>query len=419
MCEQPKKPSIHLSKSPLILTALTCALMHAGYVNAQATMTDLGVLPRGDWSTATAVAANGSVIVGYSYDGPYLSYGQMRAFKYTVGGMVSLGTPTGGLFSSAMAVSADGSVIVGTAAPNATDNFTDWAHKYTSGGGWVLLTPPSGVPVNYSRGLGVSADGLVAVGFININDGTGRRAFKHNDSGGMVLLGTLPGGTSSYASAASSDGSVIVGASGIGTAGEDFAPGSGRAFKYTTSGGMVSLGVLSGPFASSAATAVSADGSVIVGASTSTNIISGAVIATAFKYTTSGGMVSLGAPLPGFTSSVANGVSADGSVIVGSSFNIPWYEPGSARAFIYTATGGMVSLGTLAGGTYSYANAVSADGSVIVGQADNASGGLRAFMYRNITSTPSSPGTTPPPLVDILNTYSAVAKQGYQLNSVL
>ncbi|MBU3596739.1 autotransporter outer membrane beta-barrel domain-containing protein, partial [Polynucleobacter sp. 86C-FISCH] len=42
-----------------------------------------------------------------------------------------------------------------------------------------------------------------------------------------------------------------------------------------------------------------------------------------------------------------------------------------------------------------------------------------AFMYRNITSTPSSPGTTPPPLVDILNTYSAVAKQGYQLNSVL
>ncbi|MBU3594781.1 autotransporter, partial [Polynucleobacter sp. 86C-FISCH] len=170
---------------------------------------------------------------------------------------------------------------------------------------------------------------------------------------------------------------------------------------------MMSLGTLGGGF--STAMGVSANGSVIVGGSTDL-----ANNQKAFKYTDSGGMVSLGT-LAGGANSQARAASADGSVIVGYSDD----STGSYKAFKYTATGGMVSLGTFTGGTSSIAMGVSGDGSVIVGYADNASGQYHAFMYRNITSTPSSPGTTPPPLVDILNTYSAVAKQGYQLNSVL
>jgi probable HAF family extracellular repeat protein len=51
--------------------------------------------------------------------------------------------------------------------------------------------------------------------------------------------------------------------------------------------------------------------------------------------------------------SVAYGVSADGSVVVG------YADDGAAgnagRAFRWTTEGGMVSLGVLNGGTYSYA----------------------------------------------------------------
>src|SRR5262245_5955624 len=61
--------------------------------------------------------------------------------------------------------------------------------------------------------------------------------------------------------------------------------------------------------------------------------------------------------------SVARGVSADGSVVVGDSQSAAGYE-----AFRWTRSGGIVGLGDLAGGAYSsVANDVSGDGSVVVG----------------------------------------------------
>lgn len=78
-------------------------------------------------------------------------------------------------------------------------------------------------------------------------------------------------------------------------------------------------------------------------------------------------MVGLG-HLPGGNLSAANAVSADGSVIVGySSSNLV-----GAEAFRWTAGGGMVGLGLLPGGHQSIANGVSADGSVVVGGGDEA-----------------------------------------------
>ena len=73
----------------------------------------------------------------------------------------------------------------------------------------------------------------------------------------------------------------------------------------------------------------------------------------------------------------ANGVSADGSVVVGWSYNAAFY----GRAFRWTALGGMQGLGTLPGGNWSAAHDVSADGSVVVGWAENAAGQWRAVRW--------------------------------------
>ena len=79
----------------------------------------------------------------------------------------------------------------------------------------------------------------------------------------------------------------------------------------------------------------------------------------------------------GGSESVASGVSADGSVVVGWAAN----TAGQYHAFRWQ-NGVMQDLGTL-GGDYSGASGVSADGSVVVGWADNAAGLERAFRWQN------------------------------------
>ena len=72
--------------------------------------------------------------------------------------------------------------------------------------------------------------------------------------------------------------------------------------------------------------------------------------------------------LPGRgTTSVAFGVSADGSTVVGQSGD----RRNNFEAFRWTEAGGMVGLGDLPGGDFgSVAFGVSADGSTIVGQSE-------------------------------------------------
>ncbi|GIV15994.1 MAG: hypothetical protein KatS3mg022_1429 [Armatimonadota bacterium] len=127
------------------------------------------------------------------------------------------------------------------------------------------------------------------------------------------------------------------------------------------------LGTLPGG-GESLAYGVSADGSVVVG-----EVRNASGLPRAFRWTSGGGMQDLGTL--GGDHSWAYGVSADGSVVVGWATNASQDQ----RAFRWTSGGGMQDLGTL-GGNWSRAYGVSADGSVVVGWADSSEYN-RAFRW--------------------------------------
>ena len=207
----------------------------------------------------------------------------------------------------------------------------------------VLAASFTPIPdVRIPRGL--SGDGSTIVGYgFSPASGSNSEALRWSQATGVQWLGDLPGGSySSNASAASADGSVVVGLSIV----------SGQnAFRWTELGGMVGLGTPAG-YPQSSAADVSADGSVIVGRGDTFSSLS-----EAFRWTEVGGFELLGV-LPGRTSSRAIGVSADGSVVAGAS------SGGSgSEGFVWTAETGMISLGA----AYADPRAISADGSTIVG----------------------------------------------------
>lgn len=187
-------------------------------------------------------------------------------------------------------------------------------------------------------------------------------------------LGDLPpdfvgGGFFSAAVAVSADGTTVVGiASSL----------SSEAFRWTSSGGMVGLGDLPGASFYSSASGVSADGAVVVGRSASSS--SGDIGSEGFRWTSSGGMQGLGdLPPSSRFYSEANGISDDGTTIVGASGRANIVT--ELEAFRWTSSGGMEGLGYLEGpGFASAAHAASADGSVIVGSSEVASG-FAAFRW--------------------------------------
>ena len=168
----------------------------------------------------------------------------------------------------------------------------------------------------------------------------------------LIWLGTL-GGNDSDARAVSADGSVVVGAA-------NNSNGNPRAFRWTASTGIQDLGTLGGD--RSEATDVSSDGSVIVGWSYIDNSMY-----HAFKWTESTGMQDLGAG----DWSKAYGISADGSTII-----VDIYP----NAYRWTQAGGLQDLGTL-GGNWASASDVSADGTYISGSSYNSAGDPYAFRW--------------------------------------
>lgn len=193
-------------------------------------------------------------------------------------------------------------------------------------------------------------------------------------------LGDLDGSAFySTAEGISADGSTVV---GLGRSDNGF-----EAFRWTRDGGMEGLGDLPGGSFSSRASAVSADGSTVVGWGRSDNGRDNSV--EAFRWTEEGGMQGLGGLPGGGFYSTATGVSADGSTVIGysrstaSTGSTPSNSSShfNSEAFRWTENGGIQSLADLPGGSfYSRANGISADGSTVVGYSKNANGG-GAFLW--------------------------------------
>ncbi|HEY3243003.1 MAG TPA: hypothetical protein VGM03_06585 [Phycisphaerae bacterium] len=324
-------------------------------------------------SIAQAASADGAVVVGADF-----TESTGEAFRWTaLGGREGLGDlPEGCFGSEALGVSAGGSVVVGYGSVSGCFDLIE-AFRWTLGTGMLGL---GYLPAdNRSRATGVSDDGLVVVG-TSFNYGTGHvEAFRWTPDG-MQGLGCIPGAPYCYsrASAVTSDGSVIVGVSSSPN-------GSLEAFRWTAAG-MQGLGFLANPYLHvSEARAVSADGSVVVGWSWNIdNDLYGFPHPEAFRWTAADGMQTLGrgsceSQFPGlfeYGTSDAYGVSGDGLVVVGNdNYN------GSACGFgpfIWDAAHGIRRLQdvlesdfglNLGGYTVGWVSGISADGKTIVGSA--------------------------------------------------
>lgn len=342
----------------------TMAVAQAAIAFPMPSFMGLGFLPSGGRTLeAINVSPDGSAIVGYGQGASGL-----EGFIWTedAGHRLIGDVPGGNSSSAALDVSAGGAVVVGfgTIAGNIQS-----AIRWSEVGGIQRLFSGSG----FSYSTGVSADGQIIVGY----GGTSTlSAYKWTEQGGAMSLGDLPGGAAlSLATAISDDGFVVVGA-GTSARGTE-------AFRWTAEQGMVSLGYLDGGGdEESYAYGVSADGSVVVGASRG----AGTDFA-AFRWTEFGGIEPLG---QGYDS--AYGVSGDGMTIVGDGN----YGTG-AEAYIWRSGIGSALLADvlsveygldLSGWRLQTASSISADGTVIVGFGQNPDGQQEA--WRVVIPEPSS-----------------------------
>lgn len=348
---------------------------------------DLGELNGGGESVAFRVSADGSTVVGWARDGA--SDGAFRAFRWTAKtGMQSLGVLGGNGESFALDVSADGSVIVGFASNDKVKSGPRnglRAFRWTQATGMQDLGvfPGSKYPqFKQSFGYGVSADGHTVVGYApGPENGDGYFAFRWTRASGMRILGELSPGSSkpagmrkgaSLAFAISADGQVVVGT------GTDHGHGVGHpAFRWSQHTGMKRLTGFNGE-----ARGVSADGRVVVGGSYSGPPGDADNVERAFRWTESEGVQTLGVIRGGSPWSIAYGVSADGAVVVGHAMD------GAAdninRAFRWTKASGLQTVEDwlrangvkVPADITKAAYATNRDGTVVVGQLANG----RAFM---------------------------------------
>ena len=294
-----------------------------------------------------AISADGSVLAA-NVGG--------EIYRWTAAdGFVDLGA--GYFLDSSIGISADGSTITGTIVG---DDGLSYPGRWRQSTGWINLGHPAkgcSLDGNWGSGYGVNHDGTVVVGLAWYCPGA--QGFRWTEGGRMVGL-SHPKGASSRASAISADGSTIVGFY------EHPKQGIRRAVRWNPK----RFDLFTGTTTPGEATAVSSDGSKIVGQAATLDGI------YAFYFTDATGLISLGT-LSGIPSdqSIANGISDKGKVVGWS--GDPFF--GGSEAFFWNAANYKPSMrplskvltqagATIPDGIYlTNALAISADGSTVVG----------------------------------------------------
>jgi uncharacterized membrane protein len=262
-------------------------------------MVDLGLVPGSTQTYVTAMSRDGSAVFGYS------TYQNSRhSFRWTMAtGILPIDDHSSATSSEITAVSANGSVAAG--------NMGTTPFRWTAAEG---ITPLGGL--GYARGI--SADGSTIVGTCGdgITFGACRWAVGNP---APQFLSDFP----AEAYLVSADGSVI--------AGQVRTPTEIQAFRWTAATGLVPLGFLpNGSPRQSYPTAMSDDGSLIVGVSTSADD-------SAFIWDGQHGMqflkdvlIAQGAPdMDGWKLGNPTGISADGNTIVG--YGIKFNQEGNGN----------------------------------------------------------------------------------------
>jgi probable HAF family extracellular repeat protein len=314
--------------------ALGLAILTASGAAAAASFQGLGFLPGYTTeSEAFGVSADGTTVAGVSAFFDFINeVERQQGYRWTAaGGMQGIGDLPGGFQASyGLGISGDGSVVVGRSYPSTN---RPKAVRWTSATGLVDIGALPGHLSSFAEDA--SYDGSVIVGVsaqIDVS-GSADRGFRWTASGGIVDIGDLPGGDlTTRALAVSPNGRFVVGnsASANGT----------EAFLWSDTAGMIGLGDLVSTSFMSFANDVSDDGTIVVG-SRGTGRPGQQQHITAWRWTALGGMQALTDPTGVFTGrTIATAISGDGSVIVGVGTTAFAFED----PFIWTATTGMRRL---------------------------------------------------------------------------
>ncbi len=351
----------------------------AGFTNTSGGLTwipyGLGFLSGDDVSTGTAISEDGTAIVGYGGDLAFTADGHPA-------GLIALGPLDESVAQQCFAfgVAGGGSAIVGSC-----DAFGLGGNGVAvMWGGNGTLPAPGVQPVslgflpgdNLSTAHAVSLSPTRVVGYSASTDGfdiSHPTAFLWQ-GGSMSSLGILSGSTLSFAVAISSNGSTIAGATGQGA----------------------SASILDGGF----------DGAFI---GTSARVINGTSSATFWRPAQSSLIWTLPVPA-GDNYSIATALSADGTCIVGSSGTydpdgtileaVVWSGVSLGSAYIYELYSILQNAGTDLSGwsNLTEATGVSSDGDVVVGYGtyNGQQMGFRVAGMRQLIQSPPSTSTVTP-----------------------
>jgi probable HAF family extracellular repeat protein len=353
------------------LASLTLGSLTAlsGLAQAQPRFTVLTDLAAsGGTSQALGLSADGRIVVGTSVTGT----GRSEAVRWENGTVLSIGDLEGGGDAGvARVISTDGRIVAGQGSGDSGTEACRWV-------GQTLVPEPLGGTlagsVYGSAVYGMNASGSVLVGsYVDSFSSTAACMWVNGVLTPLAFSENLAQ-SFNFASAISADGSTIVGAC--------MTPlGDFQAARIRNGVFSVLPDVPGGPVAC-AANALSADGRVAVGYG---SILSGTRVGTVAVRWVDGVVESLGELPGGAISAKAIACSADGSVVVGTS------EGSGTQAFIWSINIGMKSLNEYLGvylgladqiGTFrmQYATGVSADGLTVCGYGRRSDGTIAAFV---------------------------------------